>query len=150
MRHRLVFWHNVCYHIVHLFIFFVSNIFSDYFRTLSIWNGNSVFFRRFYSWLSFCFQRNLSSVSFYEFPSFDALVLNITLFIDSFLGCQTYAVIHLENCLFETEKVSFSGDCTADFRFVCIWICRLFNFLSFLLMVLLSWSTTLHYNYRDC
>ena len=44
MRHCLVFWRNVCYHIVHWFIFCVSNICSDSFRTLSVWNGKIVFF----------------------------------------------------------------------------------------------------------
>ena len=55
--------------------FCVSNIFSDSFRTLSVWNRKIVFLRRLYSWLSFCLQRNSSSLSLYVFPSSDALVL---------------------------------------------------------------------------
>ena len=53
----------------------VSNICSDSFRTLSVWNGRRVFFSRLYIWLSFFLQRNSSSVSLYVFPSSDALVL---------------------------------------------------------------------------
>ena len=34
----------------------VSNICSDSFRTLSVWNGKIVFLRILYSWLSFCLQ----------------------------------------------------------------------------------------------
>ena len=55
--------------------FCVSNICSDYFRTLSVWNRKTFFFKRLYSWLSFCLQRNSSSLSLYIFPSSDALVL---------------------------------------------------------------------------
>ena len=40
----------------------------------------------------------------------------ITLFIDYFLVCQTYAVTLLELCLFETGKDSSWGDCTANCR----------------------------------
>ena len=56
--------------------FCVSNICSDSFRTLSVWDGKRVFLRRLYSWLSFCLQRNSSSLLLYAFPSSDALVLN--------------------------------------------------------------------------
>ena len=56
--------------------FCVSNICSDSFRTLSVWNRKRVFLRRLYSWLSICLQRNFSSLSLYVFPSSDALVLN--------------------------------------------------------------------------
>ena len=55
--------------------FGVSNICSDSFKTSSVWNGKKVFFRRFYSWLSFCLQRNSSSFLLYVFPSYDALDL---------------------------------------------------------------------------
>ena len=48
----------------------------------------------------------------------------------SFIVFQTYAVIVLELYLFETEKQSFSGDCTADCHFVCSGI--LTNFLALL------------------
>ena len=75
MRHCLVFWRNVCYHIVHWLVFFVSNICSDSFRTSSVWNGKIVFLRRLYSWFLFCLQRNFSSLLLYFFPSSDALVL---------------------------------------------------------------------------
>ena len=66
---------NICYHIVHWLFFCVSNICSDSFRTLFVWNGKIVFFRRLYSWLSFCLKRILLYVSLYAFPSSDALVL---------------------------------------------------------------------------
>ena len=68
------FWRNVCYHIVHWF-FLNSNIYSDSFRTFSVWNGKRVFSRRLYRWLSFCLKRNSLSVSLYVFPSYDSLVL---------------------------------------------------------------------------
>ena len=61
----------------------------------------------------------------------------ITLFIDSFFVCQTYAVTLLEIRLFETEKI-FSRDYTIDCRFVCSVIRRLCRCMSFLLMMLLS------------
>ena len=57
------------------FFLFVSNICSDYFRTPSIWNRKIVFFRIFYSWLSFCLQRNSSYLLLYVFPSSDSIVL---------------------------------------------------------------------------
>ena len=65
-------------HDITLFIdsfFCVSNICSDSFRTLSVWNGKIAFLRRLYSSLSFCLQRNLLSLSLYVFPYSDALVL---------------------------------------------------------------------------
>ena len=75
MRHLLVFWRNVFYHIVNWFFFGVSNICSDYFKTSSVWNGKRVFFGRFYSWLFFCLHRNLPSISLHVFPSSYAIVL---------------------------------------------------------------------------
>ena len=53
----------------------VSNICIYSFRTLSVWKGKIVFFRRLYIWLSFCLQRNLSFLLLYVFPFSDALVL---------------------------------------------------------------------------
>ena len=55
--------------------FCVSNICSNYFRNLSVWNGKIVFLRRLYSWFLFCLQQNSSSLLLYVFPSSDALVL---------------------------------------------------------------------------
>ena len=60
----------------------------------------------------------------------------IAYFIDSFFLCQTYAVILLKLGPFETGKYSFSGYCTADCRFFCSGISRLFHCLSFLLMMI--------------
>ena len=74
----------------------------------------------------------------------------ITLVIDSFFVCQKYAVTLLELSLFETGKESSWRDCTSDCRFVCSGICRLSCCIYFLLMMLLSWSTTLNYSFRDC
>ena len=62
----------------------------------------------------------------------------ITLFIDSFFLCQTYALTLLKLCLFETGKESFSGDCIVDCRFVCNIIHRLCSCMSFLILVILS------------
>ena len=55
--------------------FCVSNICSDSFRILSVWNWKRVFLRRLYRCLLFCLQQNLSSLLLYVFPSSDALVL---------------------------------------------------------------------------
>ena len=55
--------------------FCVSDICSEYFRTLSVWNREIVFLRRFYSWLPFFLQRNLSCLSLYAFPSSNSRVL---------------------------------------------------------------------------
>ena len=81
--HSTVFCCNVCYHIVHLFVFNMSNIWSDSFITLSVWNGKRVFLRRFYSWLSFCLQRNSSFVvdvylSFFWWPCIEAPLCTTT------------------------------------------------------------------------
>ena len=46
-----------------------------FFRTSSIWNGKIVFFRRLYSWLLYCLQRNSTSLLLYDFSSSRALVL---------------------------------------------------------------------------
>ena len=79
---RLMLWAIVLFfgamYAITLFIesfFCVSSICSNYFRNLFIWNGKRVLFRRLYSWLLFCLQHNLSSVSLYVFPSLDSLVL---------------------------------------------------------------------------
>ena len=64
--------------------------------------------------------------------------------------CQKYAVILLELSMFETVKEYFSGNCTADCCFVCSIICRLFHWIYFFILVILSWSTTLHYKFHYC
>ena len=52
----------------------MSNICSDYFRTLSVWNGNSIF-QEIVQMVLIVLQQNSSSLSLYIFTSYYALVL---------------------------------------------------------------------------
>ena len=45
VHHCLVFWRNVCYHIVHWFLFLCVKYMQWIFRTLSVWNRKIVFLR---------------------------------------------------------------------------------------------------------
>ena len=76
MQHRLVFFGAT--YVIALSIdslFCVSKICSGSLRTSSIWNGKIVFSRRFYSWFSFYFKHNPSSLLLYYLTYADALVL---------------------------------------------------------------------------
>ena len=63
--------------------------------------------------------------------------------------CQTYVVILSKLFLFETENF-FLWSCIAYFRFLCNMIILLCWFIHCLLIIILSWSTTMHYIYHDC
>ena len=92
----------------------------------------------------------LSGIMLYDIVLFFGAAYAITLFIDYFFVCQTYAVIISELRLFETVKQSFSGYFTAVCCFVCSGIRCLCCCIYFLLLMLFYWSTTVHYNFRDC
>ena len=63
--------------------------------------------------------------------------------------CQTYIVILSELFLFGMGKIVILGGCAAGCHFLCNGIHRSCNCIPCLILILLSWSINMRYNFHD-